>query len=221
MIAVAPRRCQRQLRESLRRHQPGRRPIGRSEHRDPVGDGAALCPTTSVFPTRSPNAQTCGSGRHAGRDRPYLACHTIVDDVHQHEWRYARNVFQRLDRDEMPRDARGDERVDHDRVPARVGLRRDECATVGVAYVQAGSAPQSEVRASERDHICVDLTDLLASVGILSGQRPRKRTGTAANVHDPPGTGRAQRKPQPTHVAKLKVRRVSEIDVGGVHAAGA
>ena len=73
--------------------------------------------------------------------------------------------------------------------------------------------------ASEREHLGIDLADLLAPAGVLGGERPRQRTRAAADVHDPARTGRPQHDPHPPHVVELEVRRVGEIDVGGVHVA--
>jgi hypothetical protein len=148
----------------------------------------------------------------------YVAGRSVVHDVDQRERRDPRRLAERLNGYKSRRDACSEERVDHDRVPAANGLRRDVVATLGVANPQAPSGAQAEMLTRQGQHVGVDFAHLLAPGGILRGQGPGEGTRAAADVKDAPGTRGSEHDAQPAHVVELEVRRVGEIDVGRLHA---
>jgi hypothetical protein len=73
--------------------------------------------------------------------------------------------------------------------------------------------------APERRHGRVDLADLLAAVRVLRGERSRQRARPATDVHYAAGVRRPQNDPDPAQVVELQMRRIGQIDIGGVHVA--
>ena len=156
--------------------------------------------------------------RHRGRDGSDVLGRPIVDDVDERQRSYPRGLDHGLDRDQPLRHARADERVDHDRIPALIWLRREMGPALHVPDAQSGSTPQPQVLAGDGEHVGVDLAHLLASTGIRRGKRSRERASAAADMQHAARTGGLQRDPQPAHVVELEVRGVGKIHVRGFHA---
>ena len=73
--------------------------------------------------------------------------------------------------------------------------------------------------AREREHVPVDLAHLLARARILRGERPRQRASPAADVHDTARVRHPQHDPDPAQIVELEMRRIGQVDVGGIHVA--
>ena len=174
---------------------------------DRVADAAAQRPHPRI-----------GLGQ-AGGDGPHVTGGPVVDDVDKRQRGHARDVGERLHRDQPPRDRGSDERVDDDRLPAGRRLPGDERAPLGVAHVQPRRPAQAQVLAGQREHVGVDLAHLLTPAGILGRQRAGQCAGASADVKDPAGMSGAQDDPDPAQVVELQVQRIGEVDVGGVHVA--
>ena len=153
------------------------------------------------------------------RGRVHVLADAVVDDVDEGRGRDAGDVAQRLDGDQAPRHAGAHERVDDDRVKARVAQAGDERTAFGVAHAQSRRSSQPEMLARQGEDVGVDLAHFLTPGGILGRERPRQGTRAAPHVHDPPGVEDPEHDPHPAHVVELEVRGVGEIDIRRVHIA--
>ena len=117
----------------------------------------------------------------------------------------------------MAGDAGTCERIEDDRVGARLSTRRDRSTPIADPQLEARLPAQPEVRTRDLKDPRIELHNLMARLGILREQRPRQRAGGAADMQHPARTSCVQHQPRPAQVVKFEVARVSEVDVRRVH----